>query len=95
MKKRIYPEKENKEEKILTELQNENQALKEYLNLKEEVYFRQQLLLGVFRIAKALEDSLNISTATEESEEGNTMKKKKQEPEEDEEEEYDEEEEEE
>lgn len=59
MKEEDYSEKEKG-------LIRENQVLKSLFNLKDEAFFRQRLLIGIERIALALEESLENSEEEEE-----------------------------
>ena len=57
-------EKENN----LEPLKRENQVLRDLINLREESYYRQQLLSMLERIAIALESSLKSEEESEEEE---------------------------
>lgn len=53
--KKLKKSEETYSEEEIQKLQIENLALRDLVNLKDESYFRQQLLSLVERIAKALE----------------------------------------
>ncbi len=82
MKKKTLANKEKSETEVssteevnMDSLLAENQYLKNLVNLQDQSYYRQQMLLVLGRIANALEESLEEEQQEEESEEDESEEK--------------------
>ena len=82
MSKKTSPNKEKSETEVssteevnMDSLLAENQYLKNLVNLQDQSYYRQQMLLVLGRIANALEESLEEEQQEEESEEDESEEK--------------------